>query len=291
MLRLDDGLSIAGGAGANEDAWGWRDDGAWGSAWVIDGATGLDDREHVPDGPTDAAWHARALAAAFAAAPIADDDPAPAIARMIAGIAARWRAAVADPDAVPAWGLPTSAGMWCRARPAGDALDVDVAWLGDCVAILAPPTGPTVTFNRGALEAADGRLRQRIQGLSEAGAEPTSFLGALKDELRARRAMANRPDGYWAFGVVPEAAAHLKRARRTVPRGSRLLLVTDGFYRLVDHFALYDDATLVDAARHRGLAALGAQLRAAERADGRAQAAPRVKPHDDATAALFTLGA
>jgi hypothetical protein len=288
MAHLLDSLSLPAGKGPNEDAWGWRGDAASGAAWMIDGATGLDDVEHVAEGPTDAAWYARALSDALARMAPPGDDPRTAFVGVVEGLAARWRASVPDPDAVPAHALPSAALLWCRWTRADAGWTLDLAWLGDCLAVLAPPAGPVKVFNRGALEAADGRLRARIGAASAAGTSDGDMLRALMPELRARRAMANRPGGYWVMGLAPEAAAHMKRASTEAPRGSRLLLMSDGFYRLVDHFALFDDRTLVDAATGLGLAALGARLRAAEQTSGIGTVA-RVKPTDDATAVLLAL--
>ena len=46
---------------ANEDVARAARHGSVETAWVLDGATGLAERELVPEGPTDAAWLARAL--------------------------------------------------------------------------------------------------------------------------------------------------------------------------------------------------------------------------------------
>ena len=67
----------------------------------------------------------------------------------------------------------------------------------------------------------------------------------------------------------------------------RILLASDGYYRLVDHYGAVDDAELV-----RRTAALGAdvmieQLRAIEADDPLAMRYPRLKIADDATALLL----
>jgi len=71
---------------------------------------------------------------------------------------------------------------------------------------------------------------------------------------------------------------------------ARGLLVSDGFYRLVDTFRVYPDApALLGAALERGLAALLAELRMLEDADPECIAYPRIKPKDDATVLLFEI--
>jgi len=292
-VRLLDSLSLPGGSGPNEDAWGWRTEGATGAVWMIDGATGLGEREHVPDGPSDAAWYARTLSKALGAMATPLGDPRPAFATIVSDLADQWRAAIRQgggvPEEVPAHALPSAALLWCGWRQgAGGDRTLALDWLGDCIAILLPPVGPATTFNRGALETADGRLRARISAATAAGVAGTDMLDTLMPDLRARRAMANQPGGYWVFGLSPEAPSHMAQAEARVPPGSRLLLASDGFYRLVDHFALFDDHDLVEAAATLGLAELGRRLRAAEQAASLAQVA-RVKPHDDASAVLLAF--
>ena len=292
-VRLVDSLSLPGGSGPNEDAWGWQRQGDAGAVWMIDGATGLGEREHVPDGPSDAAWYARTLSEALGRLDTAAADPRPAFADIVADLADQWRQAVqrggGAPESVPAYALPSAALLWCRWRQRADKdLALDLHWLGDCIAILLPPVGPATTFNRGALETADDRLRARIGAATASGIAGSDMLGTLMPDLRARRAMANQPGGYWVFGLSPEAPVHMARAEARIPPGSRLLLASDGFYRLVDHFALFDDRDLVEAAATLGLAELGRRLRAAEGATSLAEVA-RVKPHDDASAVLLAF--
>lgn len=292
-VRLVDSLSLPGGSGPNEDAWGWQAGDAAGAVWMIDGATGLGEREHVPDGPSDAAWYAHTLSHALGGMTTPSADPRPAFAGIVADLAAQWRLAIQRdggvPENVPAYALPSAALLWCRWRQGTDKdLALDLHWLGDCVAILLPPVGPATAFNRGALETADGRLRARISAATSAGVAGQDMLGTLMPDLRARRAMANQPGGYWVFGLSPQAPAHMARAEARITPGSRLLLASDGFYRLVDHFALFDDRDLVEAAATLGLAELGQRLRAAESAASLAQVA-RVKPHDDASAVLLAF--
>jgi len=62
--------------------------------------------------------------------------------------------------------------------------------------------------------------------------------------------------------------------------------MTDGFYRLVDPYGLYDSAALARRCRSAGLAPLMDELRVFERA--RADAALAVKSADDASALLWT---
>jgi hypothetical protein len=67
----------------------------------------------------------------------------------------------------------------------------------------------------------------------------------------------------------------------------RVLLASDGYYRLVDHYNAASDAELVRRTAELGADAMLAQLRAIEAADPLATRYPRLKIADDATALLL----
>jgi hypothetical protein len=69
-------------------------------------------------------------------------------------------------------------------------------------------------------------------------------------------------------------------------KGSVLLVMTDGFYRLVEPYGLHTDASLAQACVREGLDAMLARLRAHEHAAG-AGTATVVKPADDASAVAW----
>ncbi len=69
----------------------------------------------------------------------------------------------------------------------------------------------------------------------------------------------------------------------------RILLVSDGYYRLVDHYGAASDAELVRRTAELGADAMLQQLRAIETADPMATQYPRLKIADDATALLIAV--
>lgn len=69
--------------------------------------------------------------------------------------------------------------------------------------------------------------------------------------------------------------------------GASILVMTDGFYRLVDLYGLYTDSALVEACITDGLKAQLDKLRNYE-ATGAHTAARAVKAADDASAAIWT---
>ena len=70
---------------------------------------------------------------------------------------------------------------------------------------------------------------------------------------------------------------------------TRVLLCTDGFYRLVDMYGLYDDDGLIRAALDGGLAALVGRLRGFEADAAENARFGRFKTSDDAAALLLEI--
>jgi hypothetical protein len=271
------------GGTANEDRAGTARHGAIETAWMLDGATGIGGRNYVPEGPTDAAWLAGALSDEFAAQDPAGRPSADYFADVIARVAERYRALVPGHGAVPPYALPSAAGVWLRVS--GERLDL--AYLGDCVAVVEQGSQVAVFGTEDQTGLAD--INGLVAVAQAAGPVEGKLLDALGDELRARRARLNQPGGYWMLGIDPRAVAGLKAARFAAVPGTRMLLCSDGYWRLVDHFRRYDAAGLLRASFERGVDALLDELRAIEEGDPDCLAFPRVKPKDDATAMILRL--
>ena len=274
------------GERVNEDAAGSTESGKGifyqQSAWVLDGATGVAAREYVPDGPTDAAWLARALNEAMTTLETVTLSAPRYFARIIDLVAARYQALVPDYKKLPRHARPSAAVVWLRANPNW----IEFWHQGDCVAVIEQ--GDEVKI-LGIVDrtGSDGTLRELIAARLAAGPSDRKLLEAMGDELRRRRDRLNRPSGYWMLGIDRRAAAHMDYAVFKALPGTRVLLCSDGYWRLVDHFHRYDAAGLLAASFERGPDALLDELRALEAADPDCLKVPRVKPMDDATALIL----
>ncbi len=135
-------------------------------------------------------------------------------------------------------------------------------------------------------EAADGGDGARRQA-EDGGQGPLRAL--LMDDLRAARNRMNRPDGYAVLSITAPPRQLVQAGTVAAGPGTRLLMATDGFMRLSDVFARYDDAALVQAVRTRDLPDLLAELRGIEEADRDCMEFPRAKTSDDATAMVLRV--
>jgi serine/threonine protein phosphatase PrpC len=108
-------------------------------------------------------------------------------------------------------------------------------------------------------------------------------------QLRASRERVNTPEGYWLIGPDPRAAAHVAKSQMRIGTGAMVLLMTDGFYALIEDYGVYDDASMIHAALGKGLDTLGDELREIELNDPAGEKYPRMKASDDATAILVRI--
>ncbi len=142
----------------------------------------------------------------------------------------------------------------------------------------AAPTAPGL-----ATGPAIGRIQAAMQ---EHNLDWLAARSMLKPRSDAGRVMMNVPGGYGVLSIDMTPPGLIHREAIPLERGARLLLATDGFARLYEVFDAYSEATLLDAAFEKGLAALIKELRTLEDRDAACDKAPRLKPRDDATAVL-----
>jgi len=161
-------------------------------------------------------------------------------------------------------------------------------WLGDCGALLSQGDGVTVvgeTIAKRSEESARARKIAQEKGVSSAA---PGVRAQFMDHLRAARGRVNS-GSYWLFTPDKRAAAHAQRRIVKVEKGALLLLASDGFLALASDYGAYDAAGLIAAAKTKGLAAIGEELRAIENGDASGEKFARFKKSDDATALLLEI--
>lgn len=274
-VELLDAVTAAGSANrANEDGWGARGR----VVWVIDGATGLGDSPLL-DAPSDAAWLASRMNAAFGElADAGQDDPQRILATAAERIAAAF-AAERTRSPEQRYEIPTAAVLLAVFHD----MYVDIAELGDCRIYVRPGNDAIVEAGG----TAHGRALERANADRVATGASTLRTPAVLELLREVRNRANTDAGYWVFAPDPEPVRRSRRHRLGWGSGAHALFATDGFDALCEDYRRYSPADLLAAARARGLAPLIDELRGIERVeDPQRTAYPRFKVSDDATAVL-----
>ena len=288
-ITFVDAVNFPSGNGTGDDRYGF-DEGT-GTAWVVDGATDVGTRRVFPDmvereasGPlmfeSDAAWYADTLNAALTAPPRSSEAPKAYLERIIAGVADTARnEAVVNLDAEPRYNLPSAGGIWMRCEGGS----VDFAALGDCVAIVRSGSHTHFVGQLDLIRAEHALNRQQL-------AEPAGKAGGYAN-ARETRGLMNTEGHHWVFSLHPEAAARAETDRVRVSEGDNVLLMSDGFFRLVEPYGICTVETLMDRALEEdGLLALIRDLRNAERNPEDDVKIGRLKTKDDATALLVRVG-
>ena len=265
----------------NEDAVGYTDN----AAWVIDGATEVSDRPSLTSGISNAALLARTLSkgmrSAFSRQPL---DLELVLASVADEVKKTFEPCLQNVD-VPPSEQPTAT----FAMVALLSNTLHFIGIGDCRIAYQRTDGKTALFEPsdelGAIE--NQILERRRQILRKyPGEDPWH---RLKPFIRSLRENVNVQGGYSA---VHPTRPWLKRIQhKVVPatRVDKILLATDGFYRLTNVFGLLAPGPLVNAAASDGLNRLVNLLRSVENEDETSVHFPRIKPLDDASAILATL--
>jgi hypothetical protein len=275
------------GSKVNEDGYGYWPAGAPRAAWVLDGVTGINDRALLP-GPSDAAWFVaqaqEALPALLSALP--DMPAADLVAALVCELERRQAAAWLD--ARGADGRETPAASFALVRLVGS--EIEVLRLGDCLVLIEAADGTVTVLDHPVLAAIEAETRSTLLALRATGTtDPKQVFAAMLPQLRAQRMRRNLLDGYGVLAAEQSCLPMVHVDRMPAHDVRRILLASDGFYRLVDHYNAASDAELVRRTAELGAEALLTQLRAIEAADPLATTFPRLKIADDATALLIAV--
>ena len=287
QISIIDTVSDPGKAGQpNEDRLGYNSD----AAFVIDGATGLGQRQFIEGYGSDAAWIAEFAAIRFEQRLDRSTDPKTVLRQVSEEARGTFLASAGDQPRY-AWPLCSLSAL--------QVTDTGFRWFGlgdSCLYILHDDgSSDFVIPIPGAYEWEQHRAAQhiaRVGGIGAAGVandDPETL-----EDLRRGRALQNTPGGTtWTYGIVPEAADHIAMVEVPVlGGGATALLCSDGLADLVALYKLYDPGTLIQRAAMAGLKSLVMELRHLEReVDPDGLKFPRYKQSDDTTAILLRLEA
>jgi serine/threonine protein phosphatase PrpC len=247
---------------------------------VLDGSTGLA-RERVLPGRSDALWLMERIDVGLSAAGRADN--AESLAAVLRPILAEARAEfsrVALRRDVERADMPCGSLAMLRVT---DGV-AEMSSLGDCRILC----GDGHSFGTSGVTALDERLVEEVVALQKQGVPHREIWQRLLPMTRRHRALMNRPEGYWTTDLAGAGLDHIEIERVPARAGNHFLLMSDGFYRLVDTYRRYTYPTLMAAAQ-RGLTTLLRELREIEDDDPECRNYPRLKPRDDATAVLVKV--
>lgn len=242
-------------------------DGSAGTAWVLDGATDVTPIRPFPHAESGAAWVADAISSRLMQAPSPGEAATAYWTQVLTDVRQRAERETTLPlDSLPPEALPIASGIWLQRTDTAVAF----AWMGDCMA----------------LNLASGAIIGHVESVAEETADSEAQQHLRKDEqweaARLARVATNTSDRP-IFGLQPEKTAGLSQASEPAAEGDEWVLMSDGFYRLIEPYHIHDARGLATAIRSDGLSGALAQLRSFERSNASGDIA-RIKPSDDSCA-------
>jgi hypothetical protein len=260
----------------NEDTWNSVQYGDLDLIWLLDGCTDVDRETPYPDGKTNAFWYKETLSHLLKTHPYISlqQDPKLYVASIIEKIRAEYINLGLDFDKKE-WAYPSS--TFVMAAYSKSTRVLRLLGQGDSYCLVKKDTQDVEKFPAQIFVTEENKeLKKSLQKTTL-----SSFL--VEDQLdfyRAERANSLR-SGLRSLSLFPDRLMGFQSVDMILDTDTDLLLVSDGFYRLVDMHDMYSPLELFTEG---SLNMLGNRLRNYEREKSAHLTATTSKIHDDATA-------
>jgi hypothetical protein len=252
---------------------------------VLDGGSSVAPKNYICQESGDVAWFVRRFADAFGRALTGHGPQEQVVRHALETVRAEFHDRTAG-HAAPVYAWPIAAMTWIRILPARGAAELILYCLGDCKTLLLQPDGSLHDLDPW-VNPQEAVVQEAIAALAREGVDdPAARRERLLPMLRRRREEQNTAPFPETLCLAPAGPFAARRYSVRAERGSTLLCMTDGFYRLVDPYGLHTDASLVRACAREGLDNMLDALRAHEDAAG-AGTGMAVKRADDASAVTW----
>lgn len=254
---------------------------------VIDGGTSVAERDFLDPVQGDVAWFVHAFTDALKQE-VAPGRGQQECVHAAIGVVRAGFEQMAGPGAMPLHAWPIAAMTWLRVDQQDSSRRAALYSLGDCTSLLRTAAGgcvdldPFVNPQDAVLQAAIATLRAEGVNVPEQRRE------RMLPMLRARREFQNTQPAPTVLCLGPTGAFQARMQSIDLEPGASLLIMTDGFYRLVDPYGRYTDGALMEACLERGLPAMLDELRTYEAVAG-GTGARAVKAADDASAVIWRV--
>jgi hypothetical protein len=254
---------------------------------VIDGGTSVAGRDYLDPVNGDVTWFVQEFTAALGQALAPGRGQQECVHAAIDVVRTRFEE-MPGQGAMPLHAWPIAAMTWLRVDEHDGAQRAALYSLGDCKSLLHTAAGECVDLDP-FVNPQDAVLQAEIAKLRAEGvADPEQRRERMLPMLRARREFQNTQQAPTVLCLRPNGAFHARMRNIDLEPGTSLLIMTDGFYRLVDPYGRYTNAALVDECLERGLPAMLDELRTHE-TGASGTGARAVKAADDASAAMWTV--
>jgi len=252
---------------------------------VLDGATSVADRDYIDPVGGDVCWFVSCFVEALRAAIDRGLDQDAAVERAVDAVWLSFRERAAGQD-IPLHAWPIAALSWVRVRPSDGGYRLALYCLGDCTVLMRGPDGAVCDLDP-FVNPQEAIVRAEVARLTAEGIDdPALRMARLLPMLRERRVFQNTAPGTNSLCLRPNGGLAPRRISAEAPAGSSILVMTDGFFRLVDTYHLHTPESLFALCIKHGVQAALGELRSYEAA-ARSSSVAVVKAADDASAVLW----
>jgi Protein phosphatase 2C len=281
-LRLA-GAVTQGSGTINEDGFGYlgsTDDVT--AVWVFDGVTGINGQNYLPDG-TDAAWLVNKAHKHLLKLADLDLKLSEILSQLIQNLIADWNEVAGKLNLPENYDPPAACLILAKSY--------DKVWkavrLGDSCLLARTSDGGLRVVAASPNNTLDHWLASEANKRRDAGLlDMSALLAEFRPQLTAGRKLRNTPEGYSILEVSPTSTKFAEYIDLGSP--SALLLCTDGYYRAVDCYRLFNGEGLLEASiKAEGVGEVLKHIRTIEISDPTCQKFPRFKPADDTTAIIL----
>lgn len=257
------------------------------SAWVMDGATGLYNKNLV-DKDSDAKWFVDEWNDYLLANIENWDKSLKEIIKKGISIIKNKYYNLVDENNIEPLAFPSSGIALIRWYD--NKLEYLV--LGDCTFMYKDKKGLVKSFKDYKLEQLDGEVISQINKLING--ENLSLLEARQksmDMLIKNRLLRNTSEGYWILGFNESASDNCITGTIDLYEENEyeILLTTDGFYALIDKYKYTNESDIYKLLKDNTLDDLYRKIREIERSDESGIKYPRLKKSDDASAVYLRV--
>lgn len=253
-------------------------------AWVLDGATGISPDRLLP-GQGDANWFCGTLRKCLREAAGSAGSNRIMLEMALSKTSASFQRFKKREEKDRAE-LPAAS---CAMAAIRDGL-IEISVIGDCTVFLDDGHGGIEKISDQRVRRYDDAVVDGIVQLMEGG--NVSYAEALeraRSTIWRNREIRNRDTTYWVLEPNVGSLKGVMTSTHDLSRAKRLVMMTDGFYRLVDSYGAYTDDGLLEAVMEQGCHALCSELRQIEGGDTECRRYVRIKACDDASCVVLSV--
>jgi hypothetical protein len=239
--------------GKNEDRVGTSNFGENDFFWVIDGGSSVADINYLNKNVGDVEWFSEEISSILKEEISHQSDLRKIVSSCISRLREDYFSCIGGNSVVPRYAWPIAALSLLRVFPKSESVQIDLLELGDCITLIKEPGQVTYRFGGGWDTHAEEELQKRVSSIrSHHNLSDSDLKDRVLPFLRKRREEQHEMEQPVILGLNPAAGKSARLHQSSVPYGTQIAMMSDGFFRLVESYRLYSPDELIKELRTFG---------------------------------------